>query len=253
MNNCKIGIIALSSNNDNIIYLGKVFDKQDKRILYRLHMHLRYLYPFKLIVKNQNIIPDNVEDIISIKKRYKLTNRIYIKKMIKDGVYKYSHPQLYDLSCMTPLFSDIVKSVYTISKNQNKKYRMFILLPYIDPIIRGQIVDSCISLITKDVIGLFCTIGDKKGKNIRTISELYSRYLISRGIEEKYINSTIYDIFPDCISDAIDVVEMMYTNEDVEIFLGADGKYMGDILNYVRKMRKACVIKKQVKFVCSNY
>lgn len=78
-------------------------------------------------------------------------------------------------------------------------------MPYNDPIIRGELLDSCISLI-KDNNYLFLLIGDQFGRNKTSTSTLMERYLLSSGIPSKNISKRLYDHYPNSIIEAFDIL-----------------------------------------------
>lgn len=253
---CKIGLIAKSCNStqDCFLILGEIFDNNIKNNitkLYELHYITKYLYPFNIKQKNNIIIPDNFQEILYIQKTYKLTR---ILSIIGTGYNKkFETPQLYDLSCMIPLFKDkIPRNIIKNKQNYQTGLRVIILLPYLNPILRGKIIESSLS-ITKQMKTIFYTIGDVKGKNLVPISELSKRYLLSCGINEENIYVSNYDK-KDCIIEAISMLEFFFQNINFqEIILAVSQKDMNKFLSLIRSYRLSGILKYKLQLLCNNF
>lgn len=252
---CKIGLIAFPRNNtkDCFLHLGELYDKtlrQDEDLLYDFHSKLRYLCPFKVLVKNGKIIPDNLEDLLAFQERYKLTRKVYSNSIIPDGTIKYLTPELYDIDCMVPLYKES-PTKHLIDVKESKTIRVFILLPYTDPIIRGEIINNCINA-SKNKHFCFLVMGGQKGLNIRDSCVLTRRYLLSCGVADKDIILNQYDEFPDCIIEAVTIIDMFY--EDTELFLGVSRDEIGKASRYVRLIHQMDMIpiKRRFQFICNN-
>jgi hypothetical protein len=252
---CKIGLISIphDGNIDNCLYLGEVFDKRiknDKNILYELHSNLRFLYPLKIKVKDGVLLPDNLEDIREFQTKYKLTRKIYMTMSLYNNTYKYTTPQLYDLSCMLPLFNvNIPRCVYPHTTNEST--RVFILLPYLSPITRGELVDRCMTMISYQTSGLFFSVGKINGCNHKSTGDLYRRYLISCGVEDDNIYKINHNEYPYCITEALVFVDLITGGLQSDIYLCVSNKDMGKILDYVKFLKKANLIHTDVKFLCN--
>lgn len=255
MINCKMGVISLPRNygKDHFINLGEVFDKTVRGnidSLYEIHSSLRYLCPFNVLVNEEDSIPDNVEEFISFQQRYKLTRKIYINNTLLPGTYKYFSPVLYDLTCMVPLFPDTIPKCIFFSKN-NKPIRLFILLPYSDPILRGNIIDNCMCLINDDVKGIFFALGSKHGNNTRDTCKLTRRYLLSCGVGDKNILVNQYDDFPDCIPETMELIDLFFGNAKIQVYLAISRDDITISLKHVRLMNKMDMLNRTLKFVCN--
>jgi len=252
---CKIGLISLplDGNMDFCVHLGEVFDKvikNDKRALYELHSNLRFLYPLKLEINDTSIVPDNLEDIRYFQIKYKMTRKVYIDNPRKNNTYKYRKPQLYDITCMTPLFTDeIPRSVCPVTTHN--KTRVFVLLPYLSPVVRGELVDRCLTMISNETTGVFFTMGKNKGSNVKSTCDLYRRYLLTCGVEDSNINKTEYDEFPDCISETLVFVDLIVGSVDHDIYMCVSTEEIGNLLNCVKLLTKLGMLKTPVKFICN--
>jgi len=151
MINCRLGLISkpCDDSQDCFLNLGEVFDKTirgDVNTLYELHKNMRYFCPFEAEVNGRDVRPDNMEEIITFQTRYKLTKKIWINGKIKNGTVKFRTPQLFDVSCMVPLFPDVIPHA-VCPKGNTSPNRMFLLFPYSNPITRGEIVESCFNAV----------------------------------------------------------------------------------------------------------
>ena len=247
---CKIGLIAfpIKDSKDYFLYLGELYDKNiknDENFLYEFYTKLIYLCPFKILVKDSKIIPDNLEDLFTFQKRYKSTKKIYSKYTIPDGIIKYNSPELYDLDCMIPLYKEpLIKNIINI--NNSDDIRMFILISYNDPIIRGEIIDNCINSFQNKYACFLIIEGQKNNSSILT-----KRYLISRGIKNKDIIVHQYNDFPDCIIEAITIINMLYDCAD--IFFGVSRDDIRNVFKYIKLIHSMNIIsKKRFHFICNN-
>ena len=252
--NCKIGIVSfpVTSQKQYFLNLGEIYDKnvrQDVNVLYEFHINLQYCCDFTATIEASNVLPDNIEEIKVIQRKYKLTPKIFLSRFEKEfsGVAEFSAPRLYDLSCMVPLFSDkISKSVY-VSDN-TKQNSLFIILPYVDPILRGNIIKNCFD-IARNAKGYFLTLGDKKGINKKNTCELNMRYLLSCGVPDECIEMSDCDVLPDSnILEALSIANMIF--EPDKVFIGVSKQDVASILNCVRILRKNGQIQQKIYFVC---
>jgi hypothetical protein len=248
---CKIGVISKSRDKDCFLNLGEIFDKsirQDVNTLYKLHQNLRYFCPFKATIKGKNVTPDNIEEISTLQKRYKLTRKIYVSGKIPNGKSKFLSPQLYDISCMVPLFPD--KICKTVVQGKGSTTFMFILFPYTDPIVRGEIVDNCFSVV-KDNRVCFYTIGGVYGNNTQSTCDLSRRYLLSCGVEDVNINRNQYDEFPDCIIEAMNMIDFLMPDTELKMFLGIQREDMNRVMNHIRLASKFSMFKHKLTLICN--
>lgn len=246
---CKIGLIAFPINysKDYFLYLGELYDKKiknDEKLLYEFYTKLIYLCSFKVLIKDGKIIPDNLTDLFSFQKRYKLTKKIYSNYTISDGIIKYNSPKLYDLDCMVPLYKEaLIKNI--INMNNSNDMRMFILMSYSDPIIRGEIIDNCINAFQNKYACFLIIEGEKDNNALLT-----KRYLISRGVKNKDIIINQYNEFPDCIIEAITIINMLYDCAD--IFLGVSRDEICNVSKNIKLLHNIISIKKRFHFICND-
>jgi len=252
--NCKIGLISFPVNSQKYYFLnlGEIYDKNVRRspsLLYEFHKNLQYFCEFTATIDASKVFPDNIEEIKFFQRKYKLTPKIFLSDVENEFYEKmeFSAPQLYDMSCMVPLFSEkISKCVYVDNKATQTK--LFIILPYTDPILRGKIIKNCLKSVV-DTKGYFLTIGNKKGMNRVNSCELDMRYLLSCGVPEKYIMMNEYEEFPDFIAESLNIANMIFYPDTV--FIGVSTEEVGKILSCVRILRKEGDIIDKLFFICN--
>lgn len=264
MINCKIGLISKPFNNseDCFLNLGEIFDKGIRNnisILYELHKCLPYICSFNIKVKNDIIILDNMEDIISLQDKYKLTRKIWLygynNMRTNTKKIKFLTPELYDISCMVPLFSDKIKRTLCPIVGIKNPLRIFILFPYKDPTVRGKIIDNCFNIADNHKL-YFYTMGGVYGSNTNSISKLNRRYLLSRGVKDEDIYMNEYDNnedFDECIIEALNMIDFIISNKEIFLlYIGVESKDMSTTMNHIRKAKKSNKINRNIYLVC-NY
>lgn len=244
---CKIGLISKSSDSvhDCFLNLGEIFDKSihdDRNILYELHTNLRYLRPFTAQIDGKNAVIDNIEEISIFQNHYKLTRKCWIDKTMSSCTVNFLSPQLYDITCMIPLFSDTIPKSICYDGN-TEPARVFMLFPYSNPIMRGKIIDNCFS-IAKKYKSYFFVIGSKKGYNSK-------KYLLSCGVEDKNIICNQYDTFPDCILESLNMIKFMVPDTDMKIFIAVCRKDMNRVMSHIRLYRKTGLINIKLELICN--
>lgn len=249
---CKIGIVSfpVGYEHDCFLNLGEIYDKnlrQDVNKLYEFHKNLQYFCGFLANTTESNkVVPNNIEEIKILQRIYKLTPKIFLNKKIKEEEIEFTTPQMYDISCMVPLFPDpIPRCIYT--KNKTNRSKLFIIPPYVDPVMRGRIIMKCIESIG-DTLGYFLTIGKSKGNNKQNSCELNRDYLMSCNVPEECIAMNENDEFPDYIPESVNIGNMIFQPD--EICIGVDKEDIGEFLNCIRFLRKDGKIEEKVFFIC---
>ena len=251
---CKIGLVSIPCDNmlDIFVNLGEVFDKtfrEDVSKLYELHVNLRYICSFIAVVDGNTVIPYNIEEITTLQTRYKLTRKIWISGAPKKKKIKFRAPQLYDISCMVPLFVDTIpRTVYI--KGTELPIFMFILFPCTDPVIRGELVDTCMNVAGTNR-ACFYTLGGKHGKNIENMCDLSKRYLLSCGVEDDDIYGNTYDEFPDCILESLNMIGFSMPDAVMKVFIAVQREDMGQTLGYIRLSKRLEIIDKNIRLLCN--
>lgn len=256
---CKIGLISISHDygNDCFLNLGEVCDKTIKKDIHKmfeLHKHLKYMCHFKAKIKDSDPEPDNLEEICSIQDRYKLTRKIILHCTLPEieEIVRFSRPELYDISCMVPLFSlnSSVSCDKTFPNGNESPTRVFIVFPYNDPITRGEMIDSCINICEKRNI-YFYALGKLYGRNKLTTADLNKRYLLSIGVKPENVLTSQNDDFPDCIMDIINMVDLFLQNSIVEIWIVVARDDMNQILRHIRLLKQNSELKRKVYLLCN--
>lgn len=244
-----LGLVAWSINNVLYINLGEIYDSEvtnNPKLLRELDEKLKYLYTFKITVKNKKIKIHNEEDFKHFRKIYKITNNPILGVVGVLGVLApssnekivFKSPVLYNLSKMEPIFKQRVVNIpITISStNYKTNYRIFIIFPYSSPILRGQIIDTCISMI-KNKVPIFILIGGKYGCNKDSTSSLMKRYLLFSGIPSNHIYKSLYDIFPDSLLESLELLQYVinsYQHTDYDVFIASQSTDMLKIMRFVK-------------------
>jgi hypothetical protein len=257
MISCKIGLISLPKESDInckkqiIINMGEIFDKNilnDINILYEFHKNLRYLCNFNVIVKNKQIKLDNIEEILFLQSKYKLTKKLTSTKPLPEGVIKYLKPQLYDIDCMIPLFPDIVPKKLYNTNNKTKLIKLFIILPCTNPIIRGELIEKCIESCEEDQ-GYFFPIGYRNEGFVRPNPfNITKRNLLSNNIPECNIFIKEYDEFPECILEVLNTIDSFCKPDN--IYIGVERESIGNVLFFSRVIHQFEITNKKLGFIC---
>jgi hypothetical protein len=245
---CRIALISwpISKKSPKNFYinLGEIYDKkiqEDITILSQFHRETAYLYPFRYKDTCYNI-----EDFNVFRKRYGLTIRHRLVGNIpKEKVITFRSPVLYDISCMVPLFRNtksIPKKYYPISK-------ACIVLPTLNPIIRGHILNEVIINRPEFIV----LAGKRDGKNHDSTATLMTRYLRKRGVPMKNIFKIQIDKKPECILDALELLEMINIPMECPIVVACSHEDINIVQRTVRKWRRKGVIDKKISYYCSFY
>jgi hypothetical protein len=261
---CRIGLISWPvhiknppNTKDMYLILGEIYDKDIRdnlELLRDFNQNLEYLYPFK-VKKNGDVVKIyNNDDINHLRKKYKLTSTVSLRNYQEGEAESeddsddesekivFRTPRLYDISCMEPLFP---MECFTLKCVDNSTHcRVFIVLPYSDPVLRGQILKQCI-FYTKDHHSLFLLIGGKHGQNKETTSTLMKRYLLSSGVSSQNINKSIYDKFPDSIVESLEILPFLLDiNHHVthDLFIACASYDMCKVMSFSRDIK--------VQFIC---
>ena len=179
---CRVALIARPVNKkltDLYIHLGEIYDENTKhvRTLRKFRRDLDCLYPFRCYVKHGKVTCFNVEDFRAFQRKYSLTQKIHLSKPVKDGVYTFRSPFLYDLTCKVPVFSSQASPEIKIAKREAPT-GIFIVFPYKNPLLRANVLNACLYLYKEG--DTFVLLGDKRGENKDTIATLACRYLLKR-------------------------------------------------------------------------
>jgi hypothetical protein len=200
--------------------------------------------PFKIKQTLTGFKISNEEDFRYIRNRYKVTS--VVKGLIQDldTPFVCNSPTLYNISSMKPLFQ---KKVLPFAEPVLKKdVRVFIVIPYVNPVLRGKILESCISLI-KCYTPLFVLNGGVYGRNKDSTNTLMKRYLRVRGVKDQYINKFPYNNYPECISETLELLPFMVPpNQKINIVIGGASSELREIINFVKKINTRI----QIQYVC---
>ena len=198
------------SDKDVYLVLGELYDKDvinNIDILKDFNDNIQYIYHFKIKKVDNNIKIYNEEDFIYLRKKFRLTSNVTLHNCDKNTKIVFRTPVLFNISIMKPIFTNIsVIPNYIAPKSSH--CRIFMVLPYENPVLRGELLKQCIYFI-KEHNYLFILIGDLFGKNKRKTSSLMNNYLLSCGIDPDAIIKNIYDKFPDSITESLELLKFM--------------------------------------------
>ena len=255
---CKIGIISfpVKTNQFPVLHMGEIYDSKMRdniAKLYELNLNLKYITSFNVTFLDGKPIIDNIEDIMEFQKIYKLTRKIYINSNKLEYSEMYLAPKLYDIDCMVPLFleDNLKLSSSLIEKKKITGRNIFILLPYYNPIERGEIINNCLDI---DNESYFIILGSKS-------CILSKRYLYSKGVLDKNII-----IYPDNIADnylkcsnfqkyIVDILliidkSLSYQQNIDTIFIVSSKKDISSILKHIKALRYLKIINQKFNFIC---
>jgi hypothetical protein len=259
---CRIGLISWPvyspkpyNNKDTYLVLGEIFDKDiqnNLEILTELKKNLQYLYPFKVKKDKDKVNVYNKEDFILFRKKYKLTTTVTLLnyKDSDNNTEKivFRTPCLYDISCMEPLFPETCFLPKDVKISSH--CRIFLVLPYYDPILRGEILKQCVNT-AKNHYCLYLLTGNRYGKNKETTSTLMKRYLLSTGVRSENINKSKYDKFPDSILESLKILPFILNIDHYvtcDLFIACSSYDIHEVMTFSRDSRIGKDIK--IQFLC---
>jgi hypothetical protein len=205
---CTFGLVAKSRDprNNYLLFLGEIKEK-DEKLLYNLHKELRFLCKFNAAIVDNSILPDNADEILAFQKKYNIEPKILLTGLVEEKTIKLLSPELYDITCMVPLFSDTVTR--SIKQIHNSQLKVFFILPRCnDPFIRGKIIDTCFEAAGEREM-FFYLIGYIYGINKIKTSNLTKRYLLSCGVEDKNIVWDEEDHGHGWLDEAINMIKII--------------------------------------------
>ena len=247
---CRIGLVAKPRDpkKNYLLFLGEINEK-DEKLLYNLHKELRFLCEFNATIDGNKVFTDNSEEILAFQKKYNIEPIISIRGLVQEKSIKLLAPELYDITCMVPLFSDTV--MRNIKPICNSKSKVFFIFPRCnDPFIRGKIIDTCFEAADEREM-FFYLIGYIYGINKIKTSNLTKRYLLSCGVEDKNIVCDEEDQGHGWLVEAINMIKFITPDEDPEILIAVDRELMNVLMNYIRSEKASGRIDKKVRIICA--
>lgn len=222
------------------LILGEIYDKDIRTDITKIsefYRDLLYFYPFRFSVKEN--ICYNAEDIFSLQKKYGLTVRHQLVGNTDKEILSLRTPILYDISCMVPLFVKNNRIIY-----KQKKDTVCIVLSYSDPIVRGKLLKEVLEYGPMT----FVLTGDKYGKNKDSTATLASRYLLTCKVPSECIIKINQDKTPDCILEAIEIVNMTVAYTDYDIIIACQSE---NIHQTVRSLKKKGILQyRKFRYLC---
>jgi hypothetical protein len=250
---CRFGLIAKSRDprKNYFVFLGEIKEENEDR-LYDLHKELRFLCNFNATISLDliNVVPDNIEEILAFQNKYNIDKKISFAGIVDEKFIRLSSPQLYDISCMIPLFSDADKR--SIKPNGKSYPGIFFILPACeDPFIRGKIIDNCFDAANGREIS-FYLLGEKYMLNKIKTCELSRRYLLSCGLEDKNIVCSDQGNNKEgWLVEAIDMIKFITGDGNEEIVIAVNRESVNLFMNYIRSEKSFNRITKKVRIICN--
>jgi hypothetical protein len=253
---CKIGLISWPINSKSprnfYINLGEIYDKDVKdnlSILSEFNRYLRYLYPFRYSISENKCY--NSEDFKTFKSKYSLTvGYKLVGEIPSENVIVFRTPILYDITCMIPVFEKVL--IQPLSSPElslsSPEMSVYIVIPTLDPICRGKILDEVISNNPKYII----LTGSVSGSNSSSTITLMTRYLSRRKIPMDIIIKSKGDKKPTCILDCLALIDIMDLNT-LNIVVACSCSDITDLQKAVRVWRRLKVINKRISYYCPFY
>ena len=224
MNN---SIVSFSFDRKYYVVLGKIPDDAN---LEDIRGDLRYLYPFRIFSEKENVILENIEDFLYFRKKYKLFQDIIISKKFygRKSFHKPTICNYYGKKVHSDFLTSTVK-------------RTCILAPYVNPVLRGKLVDLAISY----GFSLYVPTGENQDENSIDTSTLYTRYLLCRGIPITNIIKGPKE------KGEFSVLEALESINDEVIYIACSSEDIGDIRASIRLWKKNKLIKDiRFHFIC---
>jgi hypothetical protein len=247
---CTFGLVAKPGDprKNYLLFLGEIKEK-DPKLLYDLHKDLRFLCKFNAEIVGSSILPDNPEEILAFQKKYNIEPKFSVTGLVEEKSIKLLAPELYDITCMVPLFPDtVMRSVKPICDSKSKVF--FIFPRCNDPFTRGKIIDTCFEAAAEREM-FFYLIGYIYGINKIKTSNLTKRYLLSCGVEDKNIVCDGEDQGHDWLFEAINMIKFITPDEDPEILIAVDRESIYVFMNYISFEKASGRIDKKVRIICA--
>jgi hypothetical protein len=246
---CRIALISWPTTDKTpsncYINLGEMYDKvmkTDSILLSQFNRELRFLYPFRYVVSKNACY--NMEDFNVFKDKYRLTIgiRLFGKIPEKDTI-TFRTPVLYDVTCMVPL---ILPHLITPVPVYIPDKKVCIVLPHLNPLIRGCILDEVVRNRPETIV----LVGQSRGKNKDSTATLMTRYLRRLGVPMKCIIKSPIDKKPECILDALALLEMMDVPDNYSVVVACSTEDITLMQKSIRFWRKKGLITKRISYYC---
>lgn len=236
--------IEESAPNNLYLILGEFYNREirdDISVLSEFYRDLQYFYPFRFSV-GKNICY-NFEDIFSLQKKYGLTAKSQLVGQPTKKVLTMRTPVLYDITCMVPLFPKRKRKISYKQKNDE----VCIILPYSNPVHRGKLLEDAVN----HGPSTFVVIGNIRGQNRDSIATLASRYLLTCGVPQDRIIKMCENKQPECILEAIEVVNMSMVDSDYDIAIACRHDNIQEISKTIRYWRRTDIlVDRKISYLC---
>ena len=247
---CKMGLIAKPRDprKNYLLFLGEI-KEENEQVLYNLHKELRFLCKCNATISGEKAFPDNAEEIVAFQKKYNIEQKFWFTGVVEEKVMRLLPPQLYDITCMVPLFSDVIPR--SVKPTGNSQPGIFFIFPScVDPFIRGKIIDNCFDAAGNREISFYLFGDNHHGINKIKTSELSRRYLLSCGVEDKNIVCSQEGQTKDWLLEAIDMIKFITSDGEEEIVIAVNRDSVNMFMNYIRSEKFFGRIDKKVRIIC---
>lgn len=160
-----MSIVSLSFDRKYFLFIGSVSERTDTELLSE---ELGYLTPFRISSTKEKIIYENMEDFSFFRKRFHLTGNVKLSKKFY-GKKSFHKPLMLNY----PRTKKALLDFHSVTPK-----RTCIILPYINPVIRGKVV----ALAVTYGVSLYVTTGDVQGTNTVSTSTLTTRSLLYNNV-----------------------------------------------------------------------
>jgi hypothetical protein len=225
--------------NGNYLILGELLNKKTTYIVKDIMKDLKFLYPFKYD-KSKNLC-HNEEDFIFLQTKYNLSFKKKLVGNFNDNIILFHTPILYDLDCQIKISKHIFsnKLVYNPKKNI-----CCIVMPYSDPILRGNIVKEVIKYGADTIVLSQNFYGLNKTSTYKLYSNMFTKY----GFSKKNILK-IPEPFLD-LSFLIEIINIVNISmENVNFVIACSNFDIQKIGFFVRYMRKQNKILQKIRYI----
>jgi hypothetical protein len=224
---------------DPYIDLGTVYSK--KYSTETIAGNLHSLCPFKALVTPTGVKLQNPDDIMYIRLMYDISPIAIARNWQESstGIQLFCTPRLCNMTNMTIIQGYVKPRLYIPITNRDAT-RVFVIQAEKSPIIRGEIIDSCLSLV-KDNLPLFICLKSSTVNNKDDLSSLSMWYLLSRGIHQSMVH-----IGGDDIYDCAETVDLIAPNcESVVV-----GMRSSDMVLSLKEIKYAFPYRCHLQFMC---
>lgn len=238
MINCEISIITKIKENGAILRLAEINNAnyKNQKCLYEIQSHMYFLEISSVtLCKGNYVTLSNTQELSELKLKFNLNDSIYLheKNETLNGVYDIDKIQLYDITCMQPIFDKEIVPFSLPKQNSHLTSKcMVLLLPYDSILKRGTLIESCFYLYEKYDVSFVCI------NDANDIADVNKKYLLFRGVQEEDIDVIPYnESVLDDIIETILSVDCLFP-KNYPIYIAIDFENICGLSAFLRKFRE---------------